>query len=580
MQLFSITRLYLLLTLTASALLGGCGEAERPAPVANEATRGTLSNELTTLEKRTEAGDAEARRLLGEKYLDGQDVPKDIHKGLELIRQASDQGDSDALYIYGGYLCSIGKSNTDSISAFSKLEEAASLGHPRASLFLGLSYLGNWVQIKEFKCGPAPMNSVKGISYLERAAALGDVEAHNFIAEAYSNGKSVARDLDKAIEWWKKGADLGSASAQHHLGYAYSTGKGVHKNPTKSVEWYKKAAEQGYSRSQNNLCGAYFLGEGVPKDLERAFYWCRQSAEQGEESAQAYLAWAYWTGEGVSKDEVLGYSWSNLAASKNSVVSSIREEYERKLSPSEKAEGQRLSSNWKNGQTLVREGKTVDAVSSVGSGALSKRRTGTIFVVSRNGHAITNWHVASNCSELRVQGRNELAKLLTTDKVNDLALMQLQSPVTDTATIAAEPGNLRQGEEIVAFGFPLNSVLASGGNLTPGVVSALTGFGNNTNQIQITAPIQPGSSGSPLLNRAGEVVGVVSMKLDEIKMAKAIGHVGQNINFAVSGQTLKSFLDAHRVNYNVGRSFFALGKSTADLADEARKWTMVVECWN
>lgn len=116
------------------------------------------------------------------------------------------------------------------------------------------------------------------------------------------------------------------------------------------------------------------------------------------------------------------------------------------------------------------------------------------------------------------------------------------------------------------------------GNLTPGIISALTGLGNNTSQIQITAPIQPGSSGSPVLNKKGEVVGVVSMKLSDSKMAKATGQVGQNVNFAVGGQTLKSFLDAHKVDYSKG-GFMSFDKSTADLADEAKKWTTVVECW-
>ena len=146
----------------------------------------------------------------------------------------------------------------------------------------------------------------------------------------------------------------------------------------------------------------------------------------------------------------------------------------------------------------------------------------------------------------RIQGRDGLAKLLTEDVANDLALIQLQSRVSDTASISAEPGKLRQGEDIVVFGYPLNSLLSSGGNLTPGVVSAVTGLGNNTNQIQITAQIQPGSSGSPLLNKKGEVVGVVSSKLSDTKMVKATGQVGQNVNFAVSGLTLKAFLDAQR----------------------------------
>ena len=81
-----------------------------------------------------------------------------------------------------------------------------------------------------------------------------------------------------------------------------------------------------------------------------------------------------------------------------------------------------------------------------------------------------------------------------------------------------------------------------------------------------------------MLNKKGEVVGVVSMKLSDSKTEKATGSVPQNVNFAINGQTLKTFLNVHNVSYNIGTGS-ATEKKTTDLADEARKWTVVVECW-
>jgi S1-C subfamily serine protease len=249
------------------------------------------------------------------------------------------------------------------------------------------------------------------------------------------------------------------------------------------------------------------------------------------------------------------------------------------MSKAELQEAQRLSSNWKIGQSIVREGRATAAVSAkTTANAPEKQGTGTVFIVDKSGHAITNQHVIGGCTELRIEGREGTAKVITDDKVNDLALLQIPGEIKAAATIAKEPQRVRQGEDIVVFGFPLNVVLSSGGNLTPGVVSALTGLGNNTSQIQITAPIQPGSSGSPVLNKKGEVVGVVSMKLSDKEMARSTGSVGQNVAFAVSGQTLKSFLDAHQVDYRTS-GMLSFERSSADLADEARKWTSVVECW-
>ena len=303
----------------------------------------------------------------------------------------------------------------------------------------------------------------------------------------------------------------------------------------------------------------YVTGIGRPKDPAKAAEWAAKSAEQGNAGAQALLATMYQSGQGVAKDLAKAMEWRQKAAAQGNSYA------QRSLAA--------MYPQGDSGPT------TVLRIAPSTTNKLTKQRNGTLFVVSKTGLAITNQHVTTGCSELRVQGREGVAKLITEDTVNDLALVQIPAPVTDAAAITSEPGKLRQGEDIVAFGFPLNSLLSSGGNLTPGVISALTGLGNNTNQIQITAPMQPGSSGSPVLNKKGEVVGVVSMKLSDSKMMQSTGQVGQSVNFAASGQTLKAFLDVNMVKYRTLSKASSRDKSTADLADEARKWTLLVECW-
>ena len=362
----------------------------------------------------------------------------------------------------------------------------------------------------------------------------------------------------------------------------YVLGDGLPKNAAKAVEWFQKAAAQGDAQAQTLLGDMYGEGDGVPKDIAKAAEWYQKAAAQGYETAQAQLGFMYREGNSVPVDLVLAYAWVNLAAAdRRDDATKLRSRFEAELSKVELAEAQRLSSGWKKGQILVHEGQSTTAKTNPAAPAsvLVKQQTGSLFVVSKTGHAMTNQHVIQGCTELRIEGRDGVVKKVTEDAANDLALVQIPGAVKATAAIVADPAKLRQGEDIVVFGFPLYAMLSSGGNLTPGVVSAISGLGNNTNQIQITAPIQPGSSGSPVLNKKGEVVGVVSMKLDDEKMVKATGQIGQNVNFAVSGQTLKTFLDTHKVEYRNGGGLLSFEKNTADLADEARKWTLVLECW-
>jgi hypothetical protein len=200
---------------------------------------------------------------------------------------------------------------------------------------------------------------------------------------------------------------------------------------------------------------------------------------------------------------------------------------------------------------------------------------GTAFFVSTNGQALTNAHVVEDCEEVRVdlEGRSGAARVVARDKKNDLALL-----ATDLHPVQSPNWRLsvRQGEDIVVYGFPLTGVLASGGNVVTGNVTALAGIGNDSRFLQISAPIQPGNSGGPLLDRNGNVVGIVVAKLNALGVASATGDIPQNVNFAIKASVAASFLDTQRVGHAEVGSVTAL--STPDIAARATALTMQVAC--
>ncbi len=136
---------------------------------------------------------------------------------------------------------------------------------------------------------------------------------------------------------------------------------------------------------------------------------------------------------------------------------------------------------------------------------------------------------------------------------------------------------MRLGDPVVVYGFPLVGVLTPTGNLTTGGVSALAGLGNDSRMMQISAPVQPGNSGGPLLDSGGNVVGVINMKLNALRTAAATGDVPQNVNFAIKASVVRNFLDANSVDYQNAPAAREL--KPADVADRAKKFTLLIECW-
>jgi S1-C subfamily serine protease len=162
-------------------------------------------------------------------------------------------------------------------------------------------------------------------------------------------------------------------------------------------------------------------------------------------------------------------------------------------------------------------------------------QNGTGFVVSTNGNIISNFHVIDGCvgdihGNLTGQSMSPL-RIVSKDETNDLALLQASNTFNDVATIRATA--IRPGDSIIAIGYPLHGFLTSDFTVTSGIVSSLSGLLNDTRYLQISAGVQSGNSGGPLLDTSGNVVGVVAAKLNAIKFAKATGDLPQNINFAI-----------------------------------------------
>lgn len=135
---------------------------------------------------------------------------------------------------------------------------------------------------------------------------------------------------------------------------------------------------------------------------------------------------------------------------------------------------------------------------------LKKYATGSGFIVSGEGHVLSNYHIVNGCREIRLPPTT--VEVLAQDKQSDLVLLKIPQRSATFATFREGRG-VRAGESIVVVGYPLHGVLSSEPNITTGVVSALAGPDNDRRLIQITAPVQPGNSGGPLLDQSGNIDG-------------------------------------------------------------------------
>jgi serine protease Do len=197
---------------------------------------------------------------------------------------------------------------------------------------------------------------------------------------------------------------------------------------------------------------------------------------------------------------------------------------------------------------------------------------GTGFIVSAQGHLVTNRHVVTGCARLSVDGQS--AEVVAEDAVFDLALLRVEAlSGAKPAEFAADAARLNS--DVTVAGFPLPELLG-GLNVTRGSVTSLKGMGGDGINMQISAPVQPGNSGGPVLNAAGQVVGVVVSKLDVAYALKTFDDIPQNVNFAIRGEIAKLFLSQNGIDPLIAVADDGLPPET--LAEVAQAFTRLVTC--
>ncbi|MBR0652936.1 trypsin-like peptidase domain-containing protein [Roseomonas terrae] len=204
--------------------------------------------------------------------------------------------------------------------------------------------------------------------------------------------------------------------------------------------------------------------------------------------------------------------------------------------------------------------------------------SGTGFVVA-DGRVMTNHHVIEACSRIFVRTADSRALPVTerpvSDPRRDLALLRVSGNAGPVLAFRANP--VRRGESVVTYGFPLAGLLSSGPTLTTGEVSALSGLGDNQTQFQISAPVQQGNSGGPLLDRQGNVIGVIVSKLNAARIAQRTGDIPQNVNFAVKGTEAVDFLRRNGVT-PVMRDSPNADRNAAEIGEQAHPSTVFIRC--
>ena len=169
---------------------------------------------------------------------------------------------------------------------------------------------------------------------------------------------------------------------------------------------------------------------------------------------------------------------------------------------------------------------------------------GTGFFIGANGLIATCAHVAKDATAIKIKTSDGLfsAKVLKSDPINDIAILKAVNITGNEYLSVASSNNTQLGESVFTIGFPNPTIQGYEPKYTSGEISSLAGVQDDQREFQISIPIQPGNSGSPLVDMHGNVIGIVAASLKADVAFKSSGALPQNVNYAVKSAYLLALL--------------------------------------
>ncbi len=364
-------------------------------------------------------------------------------------------------------------------------------------------------------------------------AETGNAEAQFKAGMCYHIGTyGATQDLRKAAKWYALASEQGHVKATFYLGNLYRTGSGVAQSYERAAECYRKAAGKGDDNAKVHLGMLCENGQGVPKSRERAEALYREAAANGNAEAEELLNKLLNAHDDINKN--------------NEKLPQNNREFPRWLKVSVFALGGLavilagiflVLTFWPFGKLEINDiaAKVMPATVLINVETKNGGAHGSGFF-AETGKVFTNAHVVEGARAIAIKthtGKSYVAEILDINRELDLAVLTVNADRRDYSVLKFAKAVPEPGSEIVVIGSPLGYEQTVSG----GLVSAVRHYDNDITVLQITAPISPGSSGSPVVNMRGEVVGVATMT----------NTAGQSLNFAVSVQSTRRTFSANDV---------------------------------
>ena len=519
-----------------------------------------------------EEGDARAQYYLGLMYARGEGLPEDNHQAAQWFRKSAEQGNPQSQY-HLGMLCANGKG--------------------------------------------VPEDDRQAVHWLSESARQGDARAQFNLGIMYELGEGVPEDDRQAVNWYRQAAEQGHARAQFGLGSMFAEGSGIAQDNLRAYAWFNLAATRGDDRVRHLAVRrrAALLEEMGTAQVTEAQLLSALIADRIDRAAGIRV-------EVPQPDPPANPTPANAEPERTPAAAARQQETVRQSQlylaalglepgPADGLIGRRTRNAVQQFQLqagLTPTGRITEELllllqSAVAQGQQERQAeasppapeaTGSSsgFVVNRAGEILTSHHAVERCAStgatITFGEESHQARIRAQDVENDLALLVVDSEEpcawwSPTCTDAFDrPASFSRmpraslGAEVAVAGYPLRGLLASSLNVTRGNVSALTGLGDEAKWLQISAPVQHGNSGGPVLDNAGNVIAVVTAKLNAVRTAQETGDVPQNVNFALKGAVVRSFLEIHGIDYSREPSDEEL--TPEDLAALAHGFTVAVTC--